>query len=81
MVEISFKGEANQALAEMFDCDALTVERGATHLRLTTTDPAVLYGIIHQIDALGLELLGVRELDDRQVPIKCPTKPTKGNSE
>jgi hypothetical protein len=63
MVEVSFKGEASSALAEQFDCDVLLVDRGVTRLHVAG-DAAIVLGILAQIDALGLELIAVRELDD-----------------
>ena len=64
MVEISFKGEANSVLAEEFDCLDVVVGRGVTHLQVRN-DAAVVHGILAQIGALGLELIAVREIDDR----------------
>ncbi len=63
MVEVSFKGEASSALAEQFDCNAVLVDRGVTRLHVVG-DSAIVLGILAQIDALGLELIAIRELDD-----------------
>jgi hypothetical protein len=63
VVEVSFTGEASDALAEEFDCLAVTVDPGVTRLRIVGGDPAALHGILDQIDALGLDLISVRELD------------------
>jgi hypothetical protein len=62
VVEVTFKGEADSALSEMFDCLDVTVDRGTTHLRVAPGDAAALHGILGQLDALGLELISVREL-------------------
>jgi hypothetical protein len=63
VVEVSFKGEAVGALAEQFDCLAVIVGRGVTHLQIAG-DAAFVLGILAQVDALGLELISVRQLGD-----------------
>lgn len=62
IVEISFKGEANDALAAMFDCRVVLVDRGVTYVHVIAGDRSALHGILAQIDELGLELIGVRDL-------------------
>jgi len=64
VVDVTFKGEASRALSERIDCIAAIVGRGVTHLHVVAGDSSALYGILHQIDALGLELIGVREIDE-----------------
>jgi hypothetical protein len=63
VVEVSFKGEASGALLEEFDCLAIATDRGVTRLRVMN-DAAVVHGILEQISGLGLELIGLREVDD-----------------
>ncbi len=62
VVEVTFKGEADTALSDAFDCLEVIVDRGVTHLRVVAGDGPALFGILGQIDALGLELVSVREL-------------------
>jgi hypothetical protein len=64
-VEVSFKGEASNELAEMFDCVAVIVDRGVTRLYLAQ-DAATLHGILGQIDVLGLEVIDVRAVSEDQ---------------
>ena len=43
---------------------SVTVANGVSRLRVTCPDPSVLHGILHRIDAYGLELLDVRPIDE-----------------
>ena len=58
--EIQVRGLLGPTLREAFP--ALTVQRrgGDTVLRGRLTDQAALFGVLHQIEALGLELIAVR---------------------
>ena len=40
-----------------------------TILRGSVEDQAALHGILQQIEALGLELVEVRQVDDRREPV------------
>jgi hypothetical protein len=51
---------------EGFDAEVEPVE---TILRGSVADQAALHGILEQIQALGLELVEVRRVDDRRTPI------------
>ena len=50
------------------------VEGSDTVLNGSLTDPSALFGVLAQIEALGLELLELRQI---QV---CPPSPESGNS-
>ena len=64
IIEVTFKGAADESLVERFDCLKVIVEHGATRLHIPGADPAVLHGTVRHIDALGLELLSVCELNE-----------------
>ena len=49
-----------------FDAEVLPPE---TILRGSVEDQAALHGILQQIEALGLELVEVRQVDDRREPV------------
>ena len=61
---ISVTGEMDAALREQFDDVDVTVERGVSRLRVVCPDSSVLHGVLHRIDALGLELIDVRPIDE-----------------
>jgi hypothetical protein len=58
--EIQVRGPLGPTLREAFP--ALTVQRRGsdTVLRGRLTDQAALFGVLHQIESLGLELIAVR---------------------
>jgi hypothetical protein len=60
--EIEVRGRLGPTLKGAFP--ALTVERKGSDTVLcgTLPDQAALFGVLHQIEALGLELLGVRAI-------------------
>ena len=49
-----------------FDAEVQPVE---TILRGTIDDQAALHGVLEQIEALGLELLELRQVDARREPV------------
>jgi hypothetical protein len=61
---ITVTGEMDEVLREQFDDVEVTVEHGVTRLRVLSPDPSMLHGLLHRVEALGLELLDVRPLDD-----------------
>jgi hypothetical protein len=61
---ITVTGEMDAALRERFEDVEVTAEHGVTRLRVVSPDPSVLHGVLHRIDALGLELLDVRPIDE-----------------
>lgn len=62
--EITFKGEASQRLRTVFDDLDVTTTHGVTVLRGGLPDQAALLGVIHRLEALGLELVDVRVVVD-----------------
>jgi hypothetical protein len=69
VVVITVTGEMDQRLRaefEEFDGVEITVDHSVTRLRCTSCDASLLHGILHRIDTLGLELLDVHQIDDRQ---------------
>ena len=61
---ITVTGELDEALRDQFDDVEMTIGHGVSRLRVTCPDPSVLHGILHRIDAYGLELLDVRPIDE-----------------
>jgi hypothetical protein len=63
---LTVTGEMSQELRATFADLELSVEHGVTRVRLVTTDPSALHGVLHRLSALGLDLLDVRS-DDHPV--------------
>jgi hypothetical protein len=66
--EIRIKGRLSDSLIAAFEGLDATVEPVETVLHGPVADQAALYGLLDRIQALGLELVEVRRLPDRQVP-------------
>jgi hypothetical protein len=62
--ELTFKGEAGDALAAAFDGFTLSTAAGVTVVRGDLPDQAALHGLLDRVNALGLEVLGVRQVAD-----------------
>jgi hypothetical protein len=62
--EIRVKGRLSDSLAAAFEGMRASVEPVETVLHGPVQDQAALYGLLHQIQALGLELVEVRRLPD-----------------
>ncbi len=60
--EIRIKGRVGESLRLAFEGLSITLNPGETVLRGRELDQAALYGILDRIQALGFELLEVREL-------------------
>jgi hypothetical protein len=60
---ITVTGEMSDALRDQFDDVETTIGHGVSHLRVVSSDAAVLHGLLHRLDVLGLELLEVRPID------------------
>lgn len=59
---ITVTGEMDQSLRDEFEDVEISVDHSVTTLRLVDADAAVvLHGIIHRIEALGLQLLDVHQ--------------------
>jgi hypothetical protein len=61
---ISVTGELDEVLREQFDDFDVTVEHGVSRVRVDCPDSSVLHGVLHRIEALGLELIDVRPIDE-----------------
>jgi hypothetical protein len=61
---ITVTGEMDELLRDQFDDVDLTVGHGVSRLRVPCPDPSVLHGVLHHLDALGVELLDVRTIDE-----------------
>ena len=62
-VVITVKGEMDEPLRGEFEDVDLSVDHGVTRLRVVAADSSLLHGVLHRIDALGLELLDVHHVD------------------
>jgi hypothetical protein len=62
--EIRVRGAVGPALLESFERLDSQVEASETRLRGPVEDQAELHGILHRIEAVGLELIEVRRLSD-----------------
>ena len=62
--EIRVKGRLSDSLAAAFEGMRASVEPVETVLHGPVQDQAALYGLLHQIQALGLELVEVRRLPE-----------------
>ena len=56
---ITVTGEMDERLREEFEDVEITVDHSVTRLRVVSVDASVLHGVLHRIEALGLELLDV----------------------
>ena len=61
---VTVRGEMDQLLREQFDDIDVIVERGVSRLRVVCPDPSALHGVLHRVDALGLELIDIRPIDE-----------------
>ena len=61
---ITVTGEMDQSLRDEFADVGVVVDHGVTRLRLVSTDPAALHGVLNRITALGLELLDVHQVEE-----------------
>jgi hypothetical protein len=69
---VSVTGEMSAALREQFDDVDVTVEHGVSRLRVVCPDSSVLHGLLNRIDALGLELIDVRPIDEMPADWRRP---------
>ena len=60
---ITVTGEMDQQLREQFEDVELSVDHSVTRLHVTALDTSGLHGLLHRIEALGLELLDVDPVD------------------
>ena len=60
--EIRVRGPIGPTMMQAFPTLAAASRGHDTLLRGSLPDPSALYGVIHQLEALGLELLEIRRL-------------------
>lgn len=63
---ITVTGEMDASLRDQFDDVEMTIGHGVSRLRVLSADAAVLHGLLHRLEALGLELLEVRPIADQR---------------
>ena len=61
---IAVAGEMDERLRIEFEDVEITVDHSVTTLRVAAGDASMLHSILHRVDALGLELLEVHQIDD-----------------
>ena len=61
---ITVAGEMDRLLLDEFEDVQIVVEHSLTRIRLVSADPSMLHGVLHRIEALGLELLDVHAAGD-----------------
>jgi hypothetical protein len=68
--EIRLRGRIGSTVAQQFDGFDASVEPATTVLRGEVRDQAELHGLLARIEALGLELVDVRQLTHRTEPLE-----------
>jgi hypothetical protein len=68
LYEIRIRGRVSQTVLDTFDHMDSSVERVETILHGPVRDQAELHGLLHRVQALGLELVEVRRLPERDEP-------------
>ena len=58
---ITVTGELDERLRAEFEDVEVIADHGVTRLRAASADASALHGVLHRIEALGLELLDVHE--------------------
>jgi hypothetical protein len=66
--EIRIRGRVSQTVLATFDHMESTVEQVETILHGPVRDQAELHGLLHRVQALGLELVEVRRLPEGHEP-------------
>ena len=64
LYEIRIRGRVSQTVLDTFDHMESSVERVETILHGPVRDQAELHGLLHRVQALGLELVEVRRLPE-----------------
>jgi len=57
---ITVAGEMDDVLRNEFEDFEVVTRHGVTQIRLAGVDAAVVHGVLHRIEVLGLELLEAR---------------------
>jgi hypothetical protein len=68
LYEIRIRGRVSQTVLDTFDQMESSAERVETILHGPVRDQAELHGLLHRIQALGLELVEVRRLPESDGP-------------
>ena len=66
--EIRIRGRVSQTVLDTFEQMESSAERVETILHGPVRDQAELHGLLHRIQALGLELVEVRRLPESDAP-------------
>lgn len=67
--EFRVRGRLAERLLSSFDGFEAEVQPVETILSGSVADQAALHGVLAQIESLGLELLEVRQVDERREPV------------
>jgi hypothetical protein len=73
--EFRVRGRLGETLLSSFAGFEAEIQPVETILRGSVTDQAALHGVLEQIEALGLELVEVRQVDPRREPIAREPQP------
>jgi hypothetical protein len=71
--EIQVRGPIGPTVMQAFPCLTATRNGQDTLLTGSLPDQSALYGVIHQLEALGLQLLEIRRLPAADPPTTSPT--------
>jgi hypothetical protein len=71
--EIRVRGPVGPTVMQAFPCLIATRSGHDTLLAGSLPDQSALYGVIHQLEALGLQLLEIRRLPTADPPTTTPT--------
>ena len=61
---ITVTGEMDESLRAEFEEVEISADRGVSRLRVVSADASVLHGVLNRVDAFGLELLDVRQVEE-----------------
>jgi hypothetical protein len=67
--EIRVRGRLGETMLASFAGFEAEVQPVETILRGSIVDQAALHGVLEQIEALGLELVELRQVDERREPV------------
>jgi len=70
--EIRVRGPVGPTITQAFPCLTATRRGQDTVLTGSLRDQSALYGVIHQLEALGLQLLEIRRLPTADPPMTRP---------
>jgi hypothetical protein len=67
--EFRIRGRLGERLLSSFEGFDAEIQPVETILQGSVEDQAALHGVLEQIEALGLELVEVRQVDERREPL------------